>query len=228
MARQIAANTCSLTEELRRLLEPVVVSPDGLLRTGQRQEELDTVLSVLDEVAQAAPAAPQARLWRLPDHLTARLPALLNDVPQMDQVQHDLEGMLIPSQQALVGWAWLRRRTLGWDRAAIIAAIPAGWRSAARILLAAWDDGVCVSSAVERRHSIIHPHLAVRRTLHTGTLALLAVWHNHRVFPRGIHMGMNPLHLSGMMDAPTDWLVALGYIPDAAVTPHTAPLAPAA
>jgi hypothetical protein len=46
-------------------------------------------------------------------------------------------------------------------------------------------------------------------------LAWLAVWHNHRVFTRGIHTGMSQLHLSGMTAAPTDWLVALGYPPAA-------------
>ncbi|MBP1468060.1 hypothetical protein EYB53_020270 [Candidatus Chloroploca sp. M-50] len=59
-------------------------------------------------------------------------------------------------------------------------------------------------------------------------VALLAVWHNHRVFTRGIHKGLSPLHLSGMTDAPTDWLVALDYPPAVAVTPHAAPLAQAA
>jgi hypothetical protein len=44
-------------------------------------------------------------------------------------------------------------------------------------------------------------------------LAVLAVWHNHRVFTRGMHRGQSPLQLSGMDDAPTDWLVALGYPP---------------
>jgi len=33
------------------------------------------------------------------------------------------------------------------------------------------------------------------------------------VFSRGVHKGKSPLHLSGMTDAPTDWLVALGYPP---------------
>jgi hypothetical protein len=42
---------------------------------------------------------------------------------------------------------------------------------------------------------------------------LLAVWHDHRVFRRGVHKGTSPLQLSGMLDAPTDWLVALGYPP---------------
>jgi len=70
-----------------------------------------------------------------------------------------------------------------------------------------------VSSAVERWHCILRPHLAVRRSLTSGMLALLAVWHNHRVFSRGVHKGKSPLHLSGMTDAPSDWLIALGYPP---------------
>jgi hypothetical protein len=96
------------------------------------------------------------------------------------------------------------------------------WRAAARVLLAAWADAVRVSSAVERWHSILRVHLAVHRTLSPGRLALLVVWHNHRVFRRGSHRGYNPLQLSGIADAPTDWLVALGYPPDEAeVQPTT-------
>jgi len=60
-------------------------------------------------------------------------------------------------------------------------------------------------------------------------LALLAVWHNHRVFTRGIHKGKSPLHLSGMLSAPTDWLAVLGYPPAEAVTsPQTPTVALAA
>jgi hypothetical protein len=65
---------------------------------------------------------------------------------------------------------------------------------------------------VEGWHSILRPHLAVHRTLAPGLLAVLAVWHNHRVFTRGSHRGASPLQLSGM-EAPSDWLVALGYPP---------------
>jgi hypothetical protein len=69
----------------------------------------------------------------------------------------------------------------------------------------------------------------VHRVLSRGRLALLAVWHNHRVFTRGLHKGSSPLHLSGMVDAPTDWLVALGYPSvDTEVLPHhPSPVAPA-
>jgi hypothetical protein len=66
---------------------------------------------------------------------------------------------------------------------------------------------------MEGWHSILRPHLAVHRTLSSGLLALLAVWHNHRVFTRGTHRGSSPLQLSGMQEVPSDWLVALGYPP---------------
>jgi hypothetical protein len=109
--------------------------------------------------------------------------------------------------------------------------VPEEWRAAARMLLVAWEGAVRASSAVENWHSILRPHLAVHRTLSSGMLALLAVWHNHRVFKRGVHQGYSPLQLSGIADAPTDWLVALGY--DAAegavcTAPHSAEAPPLA
>ncbi len=71
-------------------------------------------------------------------------------------------------------------------------------------------------------------YAAVHRTLTRGRLALLAVWHNHRVFTRDVYTGQSPLHLSGLRDAPSDWLVALGYPPAAAaaVPPLPGPSAP--
>ncbi len=93
--------------------------------------------------------------------------------------------------------------------------------------MATWDGAARASSAVENWHSIVRPHLAVHRTLSAGVLAVLAVWHNHRVFTRGTRRGSSPLQLSGMPKAPTDWLAALGY-PPAADAPHAgaAPTAP--
>ncbi len=79
--------------------------------------------------------------------------------------------------------------------------------------MAAWDQAVRASSLAENWNSLLRPHLAVHRTLSPGRLALLAVWHNHRLFARGAHQGQSPLQLSGVADAPTDWLVALGYPP---------------
>ena len=151
------------------------------------------------------------------------LPAVLTFVPQVARVQQDLAAVLGPEAQALLGWAWLRRETLEWTSQELVAQLPASWQAAARVLVATWDDAVRVSSAVERWHSILRPHLAVHRRLSTGMLALLAVWHNHRVFARGKHKGQNPLQLSGMADAARDWLVALGYPPANAEEPPTTP-----
>jgi hypothetical protein len=219
LARSVAAGADYLTEELRALLAAVVVRQQRLLTEAERQVELEALLALLCEVAQAAPACQRAHLQQLHRHLQERLPQLLTFVAQLEQVQHDLGPVLPPARQALLAWAWLRRQALGWSSADILAAIPADWHAAARVLLLAWDDAVRVSSAVERYHAILRPHLAVRRSLNSAMLALIAVWHNHRVFSRGIHKGYSPLHLSGMTDAPTDWLVALGYPSDEQVMP---------
>lgn len=213
VARRTAEDVRYLTEQLRRVLDVVVMDGRGLLDANAREAEVETILSLLAEVAAVAPAAQQGQIRQLSARLSKVVPELQSFVPQLEQVQASLRGVLPPSRQALLGWAWLRRKCLGWNSRAIVAALPAEWRDAARILLHSWDEAVRVSSAVERWHSIMRPHLAVRRSLTMGMLALLAVWHNHRVFSRGIHKGKSPLHLSGIVDAPSDWLVALGYPP---------------
>jgi hypothetical protein len=211
-----------LTKELRRLLDVVVLDQRGVLDRAQRQADLDALLALLAEVAESAPAPQQAEVRRLHTTLTDALPETLTFVAQLDRVSAALYGLLDHTRQALLGWAWLRRKTLGWSVEDRVAAIPMEWRAAARMLLAAWADAVRVSSAVERWHSILRVDLALHRTLSVGRLALLVVWHNHRVFRRGSHKGHNPLQLSGIADAPTDWLVALGYPPDEAeVQPTT-------
>ncbi len=225
----VVANVRWLLQEVKRLLEVVVVDRRGVLDAAQRQADLDAGLALLAEVAATAGAPSQTDVQRISTLLRDALPTLLTFVDQVAQVQHDLQVVLPAAQQALLGWAWLRRRSLGWSCGDLLAAIPAEWQAGARILLATWEDAVRVSSAVERWHSILRPHVAVHRTLSPGRLALLAVWHNHRVFSRGLHKGQSPLHLSGMADAPTDWLVALGYPPvAAAVVPQQPnPAAPA-
>jgi transposase-like protein len=221
-ARQVTEATRYLTQEWRRLLEVVVVDRRGVVTVAQRQDDLEAMLNLLAEVAEMAPAPQQDQVHRLHVRLTDALPQLLTFVPHVDRVQQDLAVVLSAEQQGVLAWAWLRRHSLGWSSRDILAAIPSEWQAAARVLLAAWNDAVRVSSSVERWHSILRPHLTVHRTLSTGMLALLAVWHNHRVFTRGVHKGKSPLHLSNMADAPTDWLVALGYPP---VAPAMSPAA---
>lgn len=203
-----------LMHELKRLLEVVVLSRDGLLSAQARESELSAWQSLLSELVSSAPSACEGLLARLQELLSRSMEAMLTFVAQVSALQEGLQAVLSGEQQKLLGWAWLHREELGWSREQVIEALPETWRVAARMLWEGWEQAVRVSSAVERYHSILRPHLAVHRTFSNGMLALLAVWHNHRVFTRGKNKGKNPLHLSGMLEAPSDWLDALGYGPE--------------
>jgi hypothetical protein len=98
--------------------------------------------------------------------------------------------------------------------------VPAEWQPVAAPLLASWEATVRASSAVENWHSVLRPYLAVHRSLSSGMVVLLAVWHNHRIAERGLHCGQSPLMRSGMTPASPDWLIALGY------PPHGVPCSP--
>jgi len=212
-ARAVADALRFLTGLLRDLLEVVVLTPTGLLDTAGRERNLTALLALLDELAASAPTAQQTELARLHRHVTLAVPGLLVFAPPLDRVQHDAAAVLGTAGVALVAWAWQRRAILGPRRDDLVAQFPPTWQPAARLLINAWETAVRASSAVENWHSILRPHLAVHRVLSPGLLALLVVWHNHRAFARGPHAGLSPVHLSGLTDAPNDWLVALGYPP---------------
>jgi hypothetical protein len=230
-ARTVANGLRYLTGLLHDLLEVVVVTPAGLLDAAGRARELTALLALLDELATTAPTAQQAELARLHRHITLAVPGLLVFAPPLDRVEQDAAIVLGADGVALVAWAWQRRAILAPRRDDLVAQFPPAWQAVARVLMEAWETAVRASSAVENWHSILRPHLAVHRVLSPGLLALLVVWHNHRAFARGLHAGLSPLHLSGMTDAPFDWLVALGYPPlaadsaDPALTTPAPPLA---
>ena len=104
-----------------------------------------------------------------------------------------------------------RRAILGEQPKHLLDAMDPAWRVQAGRLLGVWSLAVRASSAVENWHSIVCPHLAVHRSLSAGMLALLAVWHNHRIAPREVHEGLSPLQRSDRAKGANDWLVALGY-----------------
>lgn len=210
-ARALADNLDFLRSELRRLWAVVVEGAGQLLSQQARQADIEAALELLLELADQAPGKHKVELKQLHKNWSEVNGELLTFVEQIERVQHDLVSQLAQDKQALLGWAWLRRKRLGWSSREIVERLPEEWRAAARVLLQAWDQAITVSTAVERWHSILRPHLTVHRRLSVGRLALLAVWHNHRVFTRGVNKGKNPLMLSGVADAPTDWLVALGY-----------------
>ena len=230
-ARRAVEDVAYLLQEVHRLLEVVVVDRQGLVDGRRRQVEVETAVALLGEVAAASPAPFHREAQRVQTVLREALPRLVTFVARVEQVQQSLAAVLAPEQQALLGWAWLRRKVLGWTERDVVAAVPEGWQAAARVLLATWEaaNRDRVSSAVERWHSILRPHLTVHRGLSRGRVALLAVWHNHRVFRRGKHKGKSPWQLSGLVDAPPDWRVALGYPPADAggILQQRGPVAPA-
>jgi hypothetical protein len=227
-AQRTVAELHILGQELQRLLEVVVLSGQGLVSAARREQDLAALLELLVGMRHAALPGARGELQRLHKQVRMALPRVLAFVAPIERVEQEMVGVLGADGLALVGWAWQRRAILGPQVATLVAGLPAAWRPAARVLIHAWEGAVRASSAVENWHSIVRPHLAVHRTLSAGLLALLAVWHNHRVFMRGVHQGHSPLQLSGMTDAPTDWLVALGYpAADAMVAPTPAQVDPA-
>lgn len=203
-----------LFAQLHQLLEIVVLSQQSqprLLCWALRREEVETVLDLLEEVVQSAPAPVRKEVQRVSKQVRLSLPALLYFAQQLEALQQEALAQLGEQAVGLIGWAWQRRAILGEQPKQLLEAMHPAWHEQAARLLDAWSLAVRASSAVENWHSIVRPHLAVHRSLWAGLLALLAVWHNHRVAPRGVHQGRSPLQRSGKQTK--DWLVALGYSP---------------
>lgn len=215
-----------LFAQLRQLLEVVVLSAESqprLLDYESRRDEVETVLDLLEEVARSAPTVMQKEVQRVSKQVRLAFPALLHFAQEMEARQQEALAQLGEQALGLIGWAWQRRAILGEQPKQLLDGLHPMWREQAGRLVELWSLAARASSAVENWHSIVRPHLAVHRTLSAGMLALLAVWHNHRVAPRGVHEGLSPLQRSGMTDASTDWLVALGY-PPVPVIPRPASL----
>jgi hypothetical protein len=205
-----------LFAQLHQLLEIVVLSEEReprLLCSESRRGEVETLLDLLEEVLQSAPVAVQKEIQRVSKQVRLALPALLHFAQEMEASQQEVIAQLGERAVGLIGWAWQRRAILGEQPKQLLEAMHPAWREQAGRLLGVWSLGVRASSAVENWHSIVRPHLAVHRSLSAGMLALLAVWHNHRVAPRGLHQGLSPLQRSDRTKRATDWLVALGYPP---------------
>ncbi len=84
LAQRVATGVRFLTQELRELLDVVVLGPRGLCRAEQRGRDLEAVLALLTEVGELAPPAQRTEVQRLHAHLASSLPRLLTFVPQVD------------------------------------------------------------------------------------------------------------------------------------------------
>ena len=200
-----------LCQELHTVLEVVVPHADLVLNSTQRQGEIEALLELLDELAPLALPALQGHIQTLAHQIRLALPQALLFARRLDAIQEQAVQALGPEAVAVLAWAWLRRAVLGPTSQHLVQGIHPAWQAVASELLAAWDQAVRASSAVENWHSIVRPHLAVHRTLSAGFLSLLAVWHNHRIAPRGLHEGLSPLQRTGSTPSNSTWLAALGY-----------------
>ncbi len=210
-----------LFAQLRELVEIVVLTGRNeprLLDYQTRRSEVQTVLDLLEEAIQSVPVALQHEVQRVIKQVRLALPALLYFAQDLEACQQEAIAQLGEAAVGLIAWAGPRRKVLGEQPQQLLAAMDPAWRAAAARLLATWNQAVRASSVVENWHSIVRPHLAVHRSLSAGILALLAVWHNHRIAQRGLHQGHSPLMRSGMRQQSHDWLVALGYPPQGMVS----------
>jgi hypothetical protein len=203
-----------LLKELHTLLEVVVLCahPQASLLTSQaRHTEIETVLVLLDELEMQVSPGLQKEMQKLSKHLRLALPPLLLFARKLDEVHQLADEQLGPNAVHLLAWAWQRRAVLDLTTTELVKSVEPAWQEMAQTLFSAWDLAVRASSAVENWHSIVRPHLAIHRTLSAGMLALLAVWHNHRIAPRGPHTGLSPLQRTDSTQPNSDWFVALGY-----------------
>jgi len=208
-----------LFAQLRDLLEVVVLTEERtprLLGYQARREELQAVLELLEEASESVPAALQHEVQRVIKQGRLALPALLYFAEQVEATQQEAIEQLGAPAVGLIAWAWQRRKILGEKTQQLLSLMDPAWRASASRLLETWNQAVRASSVVENWHSIVRPHLAVHRSLSAGMLALLAVWHNHRVAPRGLHKDLSPLQRSGLPQPSGDWLEVLGYAASAA------------
>jgi hypothetical protein len=198
-------------QELHALLEVVVLQAGRVLSYEHRRGEIEAVLDLLDELIPLAIPALQKHIRMLSKQIRLALFQALLFARQLEERQEHVSYLLGSEAVALLAWAWLRRTVLDLTNEELLQGLPSQWRAEASKLLSAWDQAVRASSAVENWHSIVRPHLAVHRTLSAGLLALLAVWHHHRIAPRGLHEGFSPLQRTGSPVSQQHWLAALGY-----------------
>ncbi len=207
----VATSLRYLWTELQQLLEIVVLKDHGILTSQERSEEIHALLELLAELYEGTPSPLNKHVKKLLRHVSLALPGLLAFCPDLDAVEPEAIAQLGQEACHLIGWAWLHRAILGPQTEKLAADFTPVWQPVVAKLFGAWDQAVRSSSAVENWHSVLRPFIAVHRCLSADMLAILAVWHNHRLASRGLHKGLSPLIRSGLAKEPTDWLVALGY-----------------
>jgi hypothetical protein len=207
----VATSLRYLCTELQQLLDIVVLTDHGILTRQARFEEIHALLELLAELYEVTPSPLNKHVKKLHLHVHSALPGLLAFCSDLDAVELEAIAQLGPQACHLIGWAWLHRAILGPQTAKLVADFAPDWQPVVAKLFGTWDQAVRSSSTVENWHSVLRPFIAVHRCLSADMLAILAVWHNHRLASRGLYKGLSPLIRSGLGTESTDWLTALGY-----------------
>jgi hypothetical protein len=154
-----------LCQELHTLVEVVIPHRDRLLSSQERQGELEALLELLEELIPLALPSLQGQIRLLSKQIRLALPLALLFARRLDAILDQATLALGTEAVSLVAWAWLRRVVLGPTSKLVLQGLHPTWRAVASDLLAAWDQAVRASRAVENWQSIVRPHLAVHRTL---------------------------------------------------------------
>src|SRR2546423_4117439 len=141
-----------LCQQLHTLLEVVVPCSDQVLSSTQRQGEIEALLDLLDELVPSAMAPLQGQIQMLAKQIRLALPQTLLFARRLDAMQEQATHVLGAEAVALLAWAWLRRAVLGPSSKHLLHCIDPAWQAGASDLLAAWDQAVRASSAVENWH----------------------------------------------------------------------------
>lgn len=165
----------SLSQELHSLLDVVVLRRDrqaGVLSSRERQQELEALLALLEELREQALPTVQKEIQSVAKHLRLALPHLLLFAADLDEPQQQACERLGARAVHLIAWAWQRRALLGPTLKELLDGFDPAWREAAQTLLQAWERTVRESLAVENWHSIGRPSHALGG--HVGSLGRLA------------------------------------------------------
>jgi len=93
-ARYVAQATCYVVQELRSLLEVVVLRRAGVVGSRDRKLELETLLALLEEVREQALPTLQKEFVSLRKHLRLALPHLVLFAADLDEPQQQADERL--------------------------------------------------------------------------------------------------------------------------------------
>lgn len=193
-----ADGAADLLAVVREALRPLDAATGQVRRPAAARAELLAAAALLGELGgRAADAA--TLLARRADGLVAAVTAL-------DAALDGPRAVVGAAGVAFLSWAWQHRAALGLREAAD------AWPAAATVASWVWAALAMTgrtSSMAENLNSVLAFHRATHRGLPAPVLAVLTVYRNHRVFPRGARAGHSPLDL---LDQPSPhWLDVLGY-----------------